>query len=81
MNAFYSQFMQTVSTLSVVIMLVSALVHVLFAAGIARDVNSFTRRNITTQLVPGSVWVIATLIGGVWVALAYWVVHHSSLSR
>ncbi len=77
----YTQFAQTYSTISIVIIIISAFVNILFAAGVAKDVSHFTQAKVTTQIVPGSVWVIATVIGGVWVALVYWIIHHSSLFR
>ena len=77
----YAQFIQTFNTISIVIIVVSALINILFAAGIAKDISHFTQAKVTTQIVPGSVWVLATVIGGVWVALAYWIIHHSSLFR
>jgi len=77
----YNQLAQTISSLSLVILIIGALVNILFAAGIAKDISKFTQSKVTTQIVPGSVWVLATEIGGFWVALAYWIVHHSALSR
>jgi hypothetical protein len=77
----YNQLAQTISSLSLVILIIGALVNILFAAGIAKDISKFTQSKVTTQIVPGSVWVLATVIGGFWVALAYWIVHHSALSR
>lgn len=77
----YAQFAQTYNTINIVVIIIGALLNVLFAAGVAKDVSLFTQNKITTRIVPGSVWVLATVIGGVWVAIAYWLVHHSSLFR
>ena len=52
------------------------LVHVAFAIGVAVDA-----RRRRTVLVPRMVWVLAVLMGGPLVALAYWVMHVSSFAE
>jgi hypothetical protein len=58
-----------------------AIVHIVFALGVfidaARLNNEFGR---ATKIVPGPMWAFATLVGGVFVAAAYWLIHHSTLS-
>ncbi len=60
----------------------TALVHIVFAVGVFLDAtrmnNEFER---ATKIVPGPMWAFATLIGGVFVAAAYWLIHHSTLSE
>ena len=56
-----------------------AIVHIAFATGVAKDAKRFYEREVGTFLVGPGMWAFATLIGGVWVALAYWVIHHSNL--
>lgn len=51
------------------------IVHILFAVGVARDA---AERD--TEFVGGGVWAAATLMGGVFVAAAYWFIHLSALS-
>ncbi|MGJ3493908.1 hypothetical protein PsalN5692_00163 [Piscirickettsia salmonis] len=66
---------------SQILFYVNVILHFLFAAAIARDAGNLHKRGLPTQLVSGFVWAFATLLGGVWTALIYWLMHHSSLAR
>lgn len=81
MNDILGQFSQSINHINLALMVLTVLVHLMFAAGVARDVGNFHKQNVLTQIVSGMVWVLATALGGVWVALIYWLIHHSSLSR
>lgn len=69
------------SSLSIMITVISVIVHVIFASAIARDAGNLAKTKRTTYLVSGVSWAFATLIGGVFVAGLYWIMHYSSLAR
>jgi len=52
------------------------LVHVFFAIGVYRDTKKMKR----IELVGPVIWTLATLIGGVFVATAYWLLNRSILN-
>ncbi len=56
--------------------ILTAIVHLTFASAVFRDAQRIRNRLF---VLPG-VWYIATLLGGVFVAAVYWVMHHSSLN-
>ncbi|HVF31159.1 MAG TPA: hypothetical protein VNA22_09315 [Pyrinomonadaceae bacterium] len=52
-----------------------AIVNISFAIGVFIDSMGLAR----TRIVPGPLWAFATLFGGVFIATAYWFIHHSNL--
>lgn len=81
MDTLFAQLNNSLGHISIFFALLAFLVNLIFSAGIAKDVGNLHSRGIPTQLVPGFAWVIATLVIGIWAALIYWLVHHSSLAR
>jgi len=58
-----------------IIYLAKILINIAFSAGVY-----IASKDRAMVLAPRIIWTLATLFGGVFVAVAYWVVHHSGLS-
>jgi len=70
------------ATLAVIYALTVVLLNIFFAIAVYVDSSRLERKDIYspgTELVPPWVWVLATLIGGVFVAGIYWLIHRSTL--
>ncbi len=65
---------------TIVIIMLIVIVHVFFAFGVYSDALRLRRTLRTTILVNPSVWLFATILGGVLVAAVYWILHHSTLN-
>jgi len=68
-------------TLATLVSLIWMLIHWVFAVGVYRDAVALWRRGKAPLLVGTVTWFLATLMGGVFVAGLYWVIHHSTLRR
>lgn len=75
------QYSQEIQTFYYLLVLLNAIVHVIFAGGVARDAGHLNQLGHPPALVSPAVWAFATLIGGVITAAIYWFIHHSNLTR
>ena len=62
---------------SVVIIIV---VHISFAVAIFRDATNLPADRKPIFVGP-IIWCVATLLGGIFVAIIYWIMHHSRLNQ
>ena len=61
-------------------MVLTFVVHLCFATAVVQDIRRGRQEGRNPWLVGTEVWALATLMGGVFVAAAYWLMHHSSLN-
>jgi hypothetical protein len=60
--------------------ILTAAVHLCFAASVFNDAETLLlHAQRKTVLVGGGLWALATLLGGVFIAAIYWLLHHSSI--
>jgi hypothetical protein len=81
MMDFFSQFGSINQSLSLLFILLTGILHILYAAGIAKDIGNLAKKSIQPFFLPGIGWVLAALLGGIFTLLVYWLMHHSSLSK
>jgi hypothetical protein len=56
-------------------------IHVMFAIAVYRDAASLNLRGTGTVFVSPFIWCLSVLIGGVFLAGIYWLIHHSMFRR
>lgn len=79
-NDWVQHYGNQLETLQYLLVLVSSILHVLFAGAVAKDAGKLQRAGFHPAMVSGATWAFATLIGGVVTAAIYWFIHHSSLT-
>lgn len=73
-------FPNLVSLWAVIAGLATVIIHLAFAWAVFGDADLLWQsERRKTFLVGGLVWALATLLGGVFVAGVYWIIHHSTL--
>lgn len=81
MNDIWSQLGSINQSLSLLFILLTAVLHILYAAGIAKDIGNLNKKHLQPFFLPGIGWVLAALLGGIFTVLAYWLIHHSTLAK
>lgn len=75
------QLMMAIGQWSYLYFLVTILIHIAFSAATFNDARQLRNKGEQLALVGPVLWSVAVLVGGVFVALAYWVMHHSTLKQ
>ena len=70
-----------IASIQIVLLIINIIVHIIFAGAVAKDGGQLSKNQQKTILVSTLVWSFTTLLGGIWVATIYWVLHHSKLTR
>lgn len=68
-------------SIQLIVLIISAIVHIIFAGAVAKDAAQVAKRIHKTHLVSPMTWAFATLVGGVFVAAIYWFMHHLTWAR
>lgn len=63
---------------ALVILVITVIVHIAFSIGVREDAIKQQSQGALRYVTP-IVWCLATLLGGVFVAAAYWIMHGSTL--
>ncbi len=71
---------QIIPVLVVVWWAVLIVVHVSLAVAVFQRASALDRQRGNSPLGAPIIWALATLMGGVLTVLAYWFIHHSTLS-
>ncbi len=68
-------------TLQYLFLAIQIILHIVFATAVAHDAGQIEKTGSKPILVSGVIWAFATLMGGVFVGVVYWLLHHSTLTR
>ena len=80
-SSFIQSYTEQIISINYLLMLINAIVHIIFAGGVAKDGGKLHKLHRETLLVSVNSWAFATLLGGVFVAAIYWFMHHSTLTQ
>lgn len=68
--------------IGIAIAIATVFIHIAFAVAVYFDSRRLIDRDkLKPVMVAGEVWAFATLIGGVFVAVGYWIIHRSTIAN
>ena len=77
----YQGFLSSTPIWAIIPIIATIIVHLAFSAAIYNDANKQQADKQSLVFVGPIIWALAVLVGGVFAAVAYWIVHHSAMSR
>ena len=80
-NELIQQFSTQIQTFLYIMMIINGILHLIFAGAVAHDAGNMNQTGQKPVLVSAATWAFATLIGGVFTATIYWLLHHSTITR
>lgn len=81
LNELVKQFSAQIQTFYYLMIIINVILNFIFAGAVARDAGNLYRLGQRPVLVSAATWAFATLIGGVFSAAIYWLLHYSTLAR
>lgn len=78
---FAPHFLSSMSLWALLPMLATVIVHLAFSAAVFNDASQLHDEHHALAFVGPVIWTLAVLVGGVFVAAAYWLIHHSALRK
>ena len=81
MNNLFASMMTQVQSIQLMVMVITAILHILFAGAVAKDAGILNKQGQKTHLVSGATWAFAVLVGGPLIAVGYWFMHHLKFHR
>jgi hypothetical protein len=81
LNTLIETYGSELNSLYYLILFVNAILHVIFAGAVAKDAGKLYKIGQKPLLVSAHTWAFAVLVGGVFTAIAYWFMHHSTLTN
>ncbi|MBP9725897.1 MAG: hypothetical protein KBD83_00320 [Gammaproteobacteria bacterium] len=76
MSNILASFVAQIPSIQLMLVVITAILHILFAGAVAKDAGQLNKRGLKTHLVSGATWAFAVLVGGPLIAVGYWFMHH-----
>ncbi len=76
MNSLFASFVAQIPSIQLMLVIITAILHILFAGAVAKDAGQLNKSGLKTHLVSGATWAFAVLVGGPLIAVGYWFMHH-----
>lgn len=76
MSNILASFVDQIPSIQLMLVVITAILHILFAGAVAQDAGQLNKRGLKTHLVSGATWAFAVLVGGPLIAVGYWFMHH-----